>query len=545
MHLTALFFDPHSIRRLARARLAVMAAVAVTLVGCATTDPAEVREEPDPRFTGSIAPGVVLGERSAQMLGVVESRLLQAFPRANWLTTRSAAADVVLDFNVYSARTTESRSTQENRTCRRWSEPDRDAKSTLQKLASRNCLDWQVQQIPCVTRKHEIDVQMRARQRGADRLVISDRKLASSTDRRCGSDAPPSAALQAQAETEVAAWAIGLLRPVLGDLATRTAPTGIEAVAASPLPTPAASAPPSVPAAASTLTSPVASPAEAVTAVAPSAAAHTTATPADEPSRPGFAGFQQVLRPSPSTAAPPAVPAAVPAAAPRSVEAHALVIGNANYPGSARLANPLNDARAMARKFSELGFQVTRIDDGDRDALVRGLSQFQQKAASSQITVLFYSGHGMQIDGVNYLVPINVELSKPAALKLQALPLDTIVETYLPGRTRVVFLDACRDNPAIASNVRGISRGLAPMQVPTGTLIAYATRDGGVAEDGTGQYSPFTQALIDLIAEPEDISLILRRVRDRVMRETAGRQQPWEYGSLSGGSLVFSRLRQP
>lgn len=537
MHLSALFSEPHSVFRFARARLAVMAAVAVTLAGCATTDPAEVREEPDPRFTGSIAPGDVLGDRSAQMLGVVESRLLQAFPRANWLTTRSAAADVVLDFNVYSARTTESRSTQENRSCRRWSEPDRDAKSTLQKLASRTCLDWQVQQIPCVTRKHEIDVQMRARQRGADRLVISDRKLASSTDRRCGSDAPPSAALQAQAETEVAAWAIGLLRPVLADLAARTAPARIAAVAASPLPTPTVSAPLAMPPTAATGTAPGASSAEVVTTGTPAAEAHAMATPADEPSRAGVTSFQPALRPPSSTAAPPAVP--------RSVEAHALVIGIANYPGSARLANPLNDARAMARKLSELGFQVTRIDDGDRDALVRGLSQFQRKAAASQITVLFYSGHGMQIDGVNYLIPINVELNKPAALKLKALPLDTIVDTYLPGRTRIVFLDACRDNPAIASNVRGISRGLAPMQVPTGTLIAYATRDGGVAEDGTGQYSPFTQALVDLIAEPEDISLILRRVRDRVMRETDGRQQPWEYGSLSGGSLVFSRLQKP
>ena len=85
------------------------------------------------------------------------------------------------------------------------------------------------------------------------------------------------------------------------------------------------------------------------------------------------------------------------------------------------------------------------------------------------------------------------------------------------------------------------------MQAPAGTLIAYATRDGGVAEDGTGRHSPFTQALLDLIAEPEDISLVLRKVRDRVMRETGGRQQPWEYGSLGGGALVFSRLahRQP
>ena len=484
------------------AGFAALALVALTMFGCATTEPTEVREEPDPRFTGSIAPGEVRGERSAQMLGVVESRLLQAFPRASWLVSRSAAADVLLDFNIYSARTTESRSTQENRTCRRWSEPDRDAKSTLQKLASRSCVDWQVQQIPCVTRKHEIDVQMRARQRGSDRLVLSERKLASSTDRRCGSDTPPTAALQAQAETEVAIWATALLRPVLAELATRQLATS-----------------------------------SATSSATNAGVAQVLATPASEP---------VLSTPAATPVVPPPSLSAIAAVAPtRAVEAHALVIGNANYPGSARLANPINDAQAIAQKFAELGFQVSRIDDGDRDALVRGLSQFQTKAAASQITVLYYSGHGMQIDGVNYLIPVNIEMNKPATLKLQALPLDTIVDTYLPGRTRIVFLDACRDNPALASNVRGFSRGLAPMQVPTGTLIAYATRDGGVAEDGTGRHSPFTQALLDLIAEPEDISLILRRVRDRVMRDTSGRQQPWEYGSLSGGSLVFSRLRQP
>jgi uncharacterized caspase-like protein len=81
------------------------------------------------------------------------------------------------------------------------------------------------------------------------------------------------------------------------------------------------------------------------------------------------------------------------------------------------------------------------------------------------------------------------------------------------------------------------------MQVPSGTLIAYATKDGGVAEDGKGQYSPFTQALLDYIDEPEDIALVLRKVRERVMQETGGRQQPWDYGSLTGGSLILSRLK--
>ena len=465
-----------------QSRLLVLAA-SLLLLGCVTGEQPRSREEPDLRFNGVISAGEVRGDRSVQVLGAMEAKLLQAFPRARWLVGRSSEADVVLDVTVYSARVTDTRSTQEQRTCRRWSEPDRDAKGTLQRLFSRNCLDWQVQQIPCLNRKYEIDVQLRALLRESDQVIASDRKISNSADRTCGNESPALAGLQASAEVEVGAWAVALIRLPLAEFASRAAKV-------------------------------------------------LTVNPVPAPSNAPLAALKQPDKPLVSTLA----------AAAQPFEAHALVIGNANYPGSARLANPINDVQAMERKFAELGFKVTRIDDGNRDALVRGLNQFQQKAAASQVTVLYYSGHGMQLDGMNYLMPVDIDTSKPGALKLQSIPLDTIVDTYLPGRTRVVFLDACRDNPAVTASVRGFSRGLAPMQVPTGTLIAYATRDGGVAEDGSGRHSPFTQALLDLIAEPEDISLILRKVRDRVMRDTAGRQQPWEYGSLSGGELVFSRL---
>lgn len=457
-----------------------------TFLGCATNDEPPPREEPDLRFTGNIAPGEIQGERASQVLGALETRMLQAFPRAGWLTGKSVgSADVLLDLNVYSAKTQDTRSNQESRTCRRWSEPDKDAKSTLQKLASRNCLDWQVQSTPCLTRRYDLDVQIRARQPGPGRIISSERKVISSSMRECGDRPPSSVALQAKAEDEVARWVVTALRvPLLAATVASPPPTNPPAVPAVNLPIPGS---------------------EPLASVSPTIAATRTEL---------------------------------------SVEAHALVIGNSNYPGAARLANPINDARAIASTLSALGFQVTRVDDGNREALVKALSQFQQKAAQSQITILFYSGHGMQIDGVNYLLPVDVDAGRPASLKLQGLPLDMIVDTYLPGRTRIVFLDACRDNPSVATTVRGIGRGLAPMNVPSGTLIAYATRDGGTAEDGRGKHSPFTQALLDLIVEPEDISLILRKVRDRVMRETGGRQQPWEYGSLSGGTLVLSRLNQ-
>ena len=473
--------------------------VAIGLAGCASTDTAIERDEPELRFSGSIAPGEARGERTAQVVGALESRLLSTFPRATWRSGNPAGADVLLDVTVFSARTTDTRSSQEQRECRRWSQPTRDSGSTLQKLLSRNCLDWQVRQIPCLTRSYELDVQIRARSGIDNRTLASDRNVVTSTDRRCGDQAPALAALQANAESRIADWGATLLRSPLAGLGVTPAAT------LAPRETTPATAP------------------EASLAVAPA-------------NRPAGSALRPAATLRPATSLPSSGTDGL------TLEAHALVIGNANYPGSARLLNPLNDARAMARKLAELGFRVTRIEDGDRDALVRGLTQFRQQAEQSLVTLLYYSGHGMQIDGVNYLMPVNIDPARPDSLKLQSLPLQTVIDSYLPGTTRIVFLDACRDNPIFTAATRGFGRGLAPVQAPTGTLIAYAARDGGVAEDGTGRHSPFTQALLDLIAEPEDISLVLRRVRDRVMHETAGRQQPWEYGSLSGGTLVLSRL---
>ncbi len=225
-------------------------------------------------------------------------------------------------------------------------------------------------------------------------------------------------------------------------------------------------------------------------------------------------------------------------------EAHALVIGNSEYRGSGRLENPVRDAQAMSAKLRALGFRVTELKDTNRDQLVKGLSEFARTAAKADLTLLFYAGHGMQVQGVNYMIPIDMSLSDPGQASLQAVPLTQVLEQYLPGKTKLVFLDACRDNPLITAGVRGASRGLASMNVSEGTLIAYATKDGQVAADGVGsKNSPFTQALLEHLADPSDISVVLRRVREKVMQVTGGKQQPWDYGSLTGGELVLSKIR--
>jgi len=226
-------------------------------------------------------------------------------------------------------------------------------------------------------------------------------------------------------------------------------------------------------------------------------------------------------------------------------DAHALVIGNSAYPGSNRLANPINDAKAMTAKLRSLGFKVTEISNATREQMVRGLSEFSKTASRADLTLLFYAGHGVQIAGSNYMIPIDMSLNDASQATLQAVSLNSVVEQYLPGKTKLVFLDACRDNPLMASVGRGITKGLAPINVSQGTLIAYATKDGQTADDGVGsKNSPFTSALLDHLADPDDIAVVLRTVRAKVMERTNNRQQPWEYGSLTGGALVLSSIKR-
>jgi uncharacterized caspase-like protein len=233
-----------------------------------------------------------------------------------------------------------------------------------------------------------------------------------------------------------------------------------------------------------------------------------------------------------------------PTAAPTIRSAHALVIGNAAYPGSGRLDNPVNDATAISQKLRTMGFTVTTVTDANRQRLVQAMSQFRRSAASAEVSLLFYSGHGVQVFGKNYMLPTDVDQTDVAQATIQGVSLNEVVENFLPGKTKLVFLDACRDNPLQRTGDRSVSRGLAPIAVAEGTLIAYATKDGQVASDGTGQRnSPFTQALLEHLSDPSDIAVVLRKVREKVMRATGGKQQPWEYGSLTGGELVLSAIR--
>jgi len=230
----------------------------------------------------------------------------------------------------------------------------------------------------------------------------------------------------------------------------------------------------------------------------------------------------------------------------KAQRARALVIGNSRYAHLGSRPNPGRDAGAIAAKLRSFGIEVDLHLDADRSGLVNALTQFQSRAAGYDVNILYYAGHGLQVGGTNFFVPVDMkaEGATVGSIKLTGVSLDDSLE-YLPAQTRVVFLDACRDNP-IARSLRAsrssVGMGLAPVSVMSGTLLSYATRDGATAEDGAGQNSPYTTALLRHLDVEEDIALVLRRVRQSVLQMTSQRQEPWEYGSLIGDQLVLSRM---
>jgi hypothetical protein len=226
----------------------------------------------------------------------------------------------------------------------------------------------------------------------------------------------------------------------------------------------------------------------------------------------------------------------------------ALVVGISNYREAPRLANPVRDADAVTALFRKAGFDIV---DSERDLgiadLRRAIREFSGRSRDADIAVIYYAGHGMEVEGTNYLVPADAKLSNDFDVEDEAMSLDRVLRALDPvKRLRLVILDACRDNPfsrtmkrTVAS--RSIGRGLAKIE-PTmsNTLVAFAAKAGAVAEDGGGDNSPFASALVKYIAEPGvDLRIAFGRVRDEVLRVTDNRQEPFVYGSLGGETVAL------
>lgn len=222
----------------------------------------------------------------------------------------------------------------------------------------------------------------------------------------------------------------------------------------------------------------------------------------------------------------------------RAEERIALVVGNSSYSTVGSLENAVNDARLIAATLQELGFEVTYLSDVSQMDLKRGIAAFGRalRQAGPQATGLFYyAGHGVQSFGTNYLLPVDTELTDAADLPLVAVEAETVLRQMhsARNRTNIVILDACRNNP-FEKVLSFTDNGLAEMNAPTGTFLAYATAPGAVAFDGQNGNSPFTRALAQTMRSPGvPVEQVFKQVRVSVLEETGGLQTPWDTSSLT------------
>jgi hypothetical protein len=234
----------------------------------------------------------------------------------------------------------------------------------------------------------------------------------------------------------------------------------------------------------------------------------------------------------------------------------ALVIGNSAYRTVPDLPNSGNDAAAMADLFKQAGFNVVELrrNVGIND-LRRTLREFSNAVRDADIAAVYYAGHGIEVDGSNYLIPVDARLEADIDVEDETVSLERVLKILEPAkRLRLIILDACRENPFAklmkrTSGARAVGRGLAQVEpASSDTLIAFAARAGSLAADGDGRSgnSPFTAALIKYIATPGvDLRIAFGQVRDEVLKATNYRQEPFVYGSLGGATLALVPAPQP
>lgn len=216
----------------------------------------------------------------------------------------------------------------------------------------------------------------------------------------------------------------------------------------------------------------------------------------------------------------------------------ALIIGNKMYRHASTLTNPINDAEDVAAALERLGFdKVILRTDRNKKQMIDDIQEFSDALTENGIGVFYYSGHGGQLAGVNYLIPTDAELKRESLLEFEGVDAGRVLGAMKEKRTAInmVILDACRNNPFPGGSRSGAGKGLARMDAPRGTLIAYATRPGEVAEDGVGRNGTFTKHLLNYIAVPGlEAQVMFRRVREGVEAETRNTQTPWDEGGYTG-----------
>jgi len=213
----------------------------------------------------------------------------------------------------------------------------------------------------------------------------------------------------------------------------------------------------------------------------------------------------------------------------------ALVIGNAAYK-DAPLKNPVNDARAMANAIKACGFTVTRLENATRVQMREAIRTFGSQIGQGGIGLFYYAGHGMQVKGRNYLIPVGADIAQEDEVESEAVEVDAVLAKMETARNRlnIVILDACRNNP-FGRSFRGRQQGLAQMDAPTGTYVAFATAPGRTAADGSGANGLYTRALLDYLQLPGlKLEEVFKRARAEVLQASGQEQTPWENSSIVG-----------
>ena len=225
----------------------------------------------------------------------------------------------------------------------------------------------------------------------------------------------------------------------------------------------------------------------------------------------------------------------------------ALIIGNSAYPGDMKLANPSNDAKDMAATLRNMGFGVIEVIDSDRAKMLEAIERAGKNLSGKQgIGMLFYAGHGLQLDWRNYMVPVDAKLNSAADVPKQTVDIETVMTAFKSAgnRMNIVVLDACRDDP-FANGKTSSGKGLAPLDAPTGTFLAYATAPGNVAADGTGKNGLYTGFLLQELQKPNaSIENVFKRVRFAVRKASDGAQIPWETTSLEDDFVFNSGIKK-
>jgi hypothetical protein len=217
----------------------------------------------------------------------------------------------------------------------------------------------------------------------------------------------------------------------------------------------------------------------------------------------------------------------------------ALVIGNGAYDSLPRLNNPANDATLIARTLRGLKFDVIEHLEADERTMTRAIQDFGrriEKAGPDTVSLFYFAGHGLQVNGLNYLLPTKAQIRRQNDVEIEAVDLGLVLRQMedAGSRVNIVILDACRNNP-LSTGQRSMTRGLALVNAPQGSLVAFSTAPGGVSVDGDGRNSPYTQALAKAMVQPGFAAeQVFREVRVKVLEATARQQVPWESSSLTG-----------